>query len=153
MGTVEEIKDKLELLKTFEDIGTKEELEKILDIAETYAKLGSPADIEKAFALTESIVTKYQNESVVKEADEIASKYALKTNIVETMIAKHGKDEAVKIIESMRGDISDRYSIRRNRVDPKTTNEDVPDDKKVDESDKSTSTGPRLSRLMNQFSK
>jgi len=154
LGTFDELAEKLSTIKAYESVGTVEQLNKILDVAEGYQELGSPEDITHAFALSESIVSKFQEDARKKEVEDIATSHHVKTEVVEKLLAKYSKDEAIELLESVReNSVSDRYRSPNSRRAALSESTDVDATatagrKKND----AEAPGVRASKLMESFS-
>lgn len=170
-GPVTEVNSKLELLKKYEALGEIDKITTDLALTESYIQLGTPEEISKAFEMTESIVNKFEEDTLTKEVEEISTKFGVKTATVESMITKHGKDETVNILESIKStDVSDRYEVKNEEVKKDEIVESVEaapaskfltnsgrkkaDPVELAEATLAPSVDPsRLSRLMNSFNK
>lgn len=117
IGTPESISEDLDILESYRGIGTVEEIQESLNLLEQYKELGTPEDINKAFDLTEGVILKMNSDKNESLASEISSKYDIEESAVLDMLDKHGKDETIVLIESIKGSsVGNRYKAPKEDI-------------------------------------
>jgi len=123
LGTVSELNSTLSTLESYSALGSVDLIQAANTKIALYEAFGTPEEIEEAFKLMESLATKQKAEGIKREATEIATKYNVKSNVVESMIVSLGNEGTVEALKSIQetADVSNRYKSTSMNSDEDTS--------------------------------